>query len=106
MKPLRCRASVPDPSAALNAALREITADLEIALADAVDGLPPGPSLYKRLRRIVESRIAHRIGRGPFRGIRRARVLIQETSPGVVSVELALERGRTVERVRLTALGF
>ncbi|GEM_PF-2581145 len=86
--------------------LQDLRDDLEIALADALDGLPPGPMLYKRLRRIVESRLQNRLGRGTFRDVDRAQVVIGEGAPGEVIVELRLHRGATVRHVRLSTLFF
>ena len=82
--------------------LAELQDDLEIALADAIDGLPPGPRLYKRLRRIVESRLQGRVGRGSWRGIDRIEVQIGEGPvDGVVHVDLRLHHGAKVRHVRL-----
>ncbi len=86
--------------------LQDLRDDLEIALAGAIDGLPPGPMLYKRLRRIVESRLQTRLGRGSFKNVDKALVVIGEGAPGEVVVELRLHRGATVRHVRLSTLLF
>jgi hypothetical protein len=86
--------------------LQELRDELEIALADALDGLPPGPRLYKRLSRIVDARLQTRLGHGYFRGVDRAKILISEGLPGSIQVELQLHRGPAVRHVRLSTVTF
>ena len=85
-------------------ALAELESVLEVALADALGDLPPGPMLYKRLRRVVEARLQTRLGRGAFKSVDKAQVLIGEGPvEGTITVELRLHRGATVRHVRLAA---
>jgi hypothetical protein len=84
--------------------LAELESVLEIALADALDGLPPGPMLYKRLRRIVEARLQTRLGRGALKNVDRAEIRIGPGPvEGTINVELSLHRGPTVRHVRLSS---
>ena len=87
--------------------LAELESVLEIALADALDGLPQGPMLYKRLSRIVDARLQTRLGHGAFRDVDRVQIVI---GPGAmedtVSVELRLHRGAKVRHVRMSTVLF
>jgi hypothetical protein len=76
-----------------------VRAALEEACRDCIDGSPPGPMLYRRIRRVAEARL-RRLG---GRGITGWTIEVSAgATPDEVLVDLRIQTPQRVESVRMS----